>query len=128
MTGTARSEQRLERPRGLEERLRAGIEQGDVEALMGLYAFDASIEIVDQTTPPSSPRVLRGSTEIRRFYDDISCRDMEHRLEHVVLDSDRAGFLERCEYPEGPRVVVASTLELTDGAITRQVMVQSWDA
>jgi ketosteroid isomerase-like protein len=107
--------------------LQRGIERGDVEALMGLYADDATVEIVDQTTPPTTPRMLQSKKEIRAFYDDVSCRDMDHRLEHVIATEGGAAFLERCEYPGGPKVVVASTLELDDGRITRQVMVQSWD-
>jgi hypothetical protein len=108
--------------------LHRGIEQGDVEALIGLYTEDATVEIVDQTAPPTTPHVLEGAAAIRAFYDDISCRDMHHRLAQVVVDGSGAAFLERCEYPGGPKVVVASTIELTEGRISRQVMVQSWDA
>ncbi|MGI9538992.1 MAG: nuclear transport factor 2 family protein [Miltoncostaeaceae bacterium] len=108
--------------------LHRGIELGDVETLMGLYHADATIEIVDQTAPPSTPNVLSGTAAIRAFYDDISCRDMEHRLATVIVDDAGAAFLERCQYPGGPGVVVASTIELLDGRIARQVMVQSWDA
>lgn len=108
--------------------LRRGIENGDIEALIGLYAEDATLEIVDQTNPPSSPLVFSGRAEIRRLHDEISCRDMVHRLEQAIVGSDGAAYLERCEYPDGPGVVVASTLVLRDGAIVRQVLVQSWDA
>lgn len=115
-------------PADLEAVLRRGIERGDVEALTGAYAIDATLEVVDASAPPSAPRVLRGRAEIRRFHDDIACRDMVHRLDMVVVGAGAAAYLERCSYPDGTGVVVASTMELRGPVVARQVMVQSWDA
>jgi hypothetical protein len=38
-----------------------------------------------------------------------------------VAGVDRVTFREACEYPDGSRVVVATTLELREGKIFRQV-------
>jgi hypothetical protein len=36
-------------------------------------------------------------------------------------------FNEACEYPDGTRVLAATTLELQDSKIVQQVNVEAWD-
>jgi hypothetical protein len=43
-----------------------------------------------------------------------------HRVEGEVVGEDRVTFREACEYPDGDRVVVETTLEVRDGMIVRQ--------
>ncbi|MBF9066925.1 nuclear transport factor 2 family protein [Streptacidiphilus fuscans] len=109
--------------------LRRGIEGRDVSALRGLYADDAHMTVVDQRDQPSHPHEMTGTTAIGEFLDDVCSRDMEHRLEQVVVSADgsHAAYLEQCRYPDGTRVTSTSMLDLRDGRIAAQTSVQAWD-
>jgi len=109
------------------EALRRGIEQSDAGTLIGLYADDAELRIVNKNAPPSSPRELRGKEEIAGFLRDVCGRAMSHRVENEVVGEERAAFNETCEYPDGTRVLTATTLHLRGGKIARQVNVEAWD-
>ena len=105
------------------EALRRGVEQLDADVLIGLYADDAELRIVNRYTTPSSPRELRGKEEITEYLHDVCGRAMTHRIENEVVGAERAAFNEACEYPDGTRVLCAATLEVRQGKISRQVNV-----
>jgi hypothetical protein len=109
------------------EALRRAIEQSDAGLLMSFYADDAEVYTVNRNTPPSSPEVLRGKEAIAERFEDVCGRDMGHRIEREVIGKDRIAFNEACEYPDGTRVLAATTLELRDGKVVRQVSVEAWD-
>jgi ketosteroid isomerase-like protein len=109
------------------ERLRRGIEELDADLLTSLYAEDAEMVIVNRYTTPSSPKVLRGKDEITELLRDVCGRAMTHRVENEVVGEDRVAFNEACEYEDGTRVLAATTLEVRDGEIVRQVNVEAWD-
>jgi len=109
------------------EAFRQGIEERDATVLLDLYAEDAEIRIVDRTSPPSSPRVLRGRQEIAEYLTDVCARDMTHHLERVVSNADTAAYLESCRYADGTRVLCSAVLDLAGGRIVRQSGVQAWD-
>ena len=109
------------------EVLRRGIEGSNAEALIGLYADDAEMITVNKNTTPSSPRVLSGKEEIAGFLRDVCEREMAHRVEDEVVGESRIAFNEACEYPDGLKVLTATTLEVRDGKISRQVNVEAWD-
>ena len=109
------------------EALRRGVEQSDAEALIELYADDAEVRIVNRRTPPSSPHVLRGKEEIAGHLREGYGTEMEHRVENEVFADERVAFNIACRYPEGLRVLVATTLEVRDGRIAREVDVEAWD-
>lgn len=109
------------------EAMRRAIEQLDAEALVGLYADDAQIRIVNKNTTPSSPFELRGKEKITGYLRDVCGRTMTHRVEGEVVGEDRVAFNEACEYPDGTRVLAATMLDLRDGKIVRQVNVEAWD-
>jgi ketosteroid isomerase-like protein len=110
------------------EALRRGIEERDAEALLGLYADDAELRVVDRDNPPSNPRVVRGRAEIGEYLNDLCARDMTHRLERVVAAGTGAAFIQDCRYPDGTRVQCIAVLDLENGRIVRQSGVQAWDA
>jgi hypothetical protein len=115
-------------PGGLDfETLRRAIEERDTETVVGFYANDAELRIVNKNTTPSSPRVLSGKEEISEYLHDVCSREMTHRVEDEVVGENRVAFNEACEYPDGIRVLTAMTLELRDGEISRQVNVEAWD-
>jgi len=109
------------------EALRRGIEQLDADLLVNLYADDAELRIVNRHTTPSSPRELHGKESITEYLRDVCGRAMTHRVEREVVGEDRIAFNEVCEYPDGGRVLAATTLELQDGKIIQQVNVEAWD-
>jgi hypothetical protein len=103
------------------------IEERDASTQLAMYAPDAEISLADRLTQPGSPRILRGSGEIRGWIEDVCARDMTHRVGHRVSDERGAAFTEACRYPDGTNVLCATVLELQDGRIVRQVGVQAWD-
>ena len=109
------------------EALRRGIEDRDLEAIMGLFADDAELRLVDTAHPPSRPLELRGRAAIAGHYRDVCSRDMTHRIERLLLGRDCAAFTEVGRYPDGTRVVGATLLELREGRIAREVSVQARD-
>jgi ketosteroid isomerase-like protein len=109
------------------EALRRADEQNDVEALAGFYADDAEVCLVNKDNPPSSPLELHGREQIAEYLKDVCDRDIKHRIEREVVGEDRVAFNEACEYPDGTRVLAATTLEVVGGKISRQVTVEAWD-
>jgi ketosteroid isomerase-like protein len=109
------------------EAMRRAIEESDYEALVALYADDAEFRTVNKNSPPSSPMVLRGKEEISGMLRDVCGRAMAHRIEDEIVGENRVAFNEACEYPDGLKVLTASTLELRDGMIVRQTNIEAWD-
>ncbi len=109
------------------EALRRGIEGSDAEALIGLYADDAEMITINKNSTPSSPQVLSSKDEISGFLRDVGGREMTHRVENEIVGESRIAFNEACEYPDGLKVLAATTLEVRNGKISRQVNVEAWD-
>lgn len=108
--------------------LRRAVRSRDADALCGLYADDATIEIVDAANPPSAPRRLVGAGEIAAHLRDVYRRDMQHEVDVVALSPDALGYTVRCSYTGGGRVLCSSVAELRGGRIAREIIVQAWDA
>ena len=109
------------------EAMRRAIEESDYDALVALYADDAEFSTVNKNSTPSSPMVLRGKEEISELLRDVCGRAMAHHVEGEVVGENRVAFNEACEYPDGLKVLTASTLELRDGMIVRQTNIEAWD-
>ena len=107
--------------------LKRAIEGRDGTALAGFYAGDAVVRIIDRDNPPSKPRELKGKAAIASFYEDVCGRNMSHKLENGIADGDRIAFTQSCAYPDGTKVFCSAMLELKDGKIARQTVVQAWD-
>jgi ketosteroid isomerase-like protein len=108
--------------------LRRSVEGRDADAILGLYADDATIEIVDVANPPSSPRRLNGRAEIEAHLRDVYAREMSHEVDLVAQSGDALAYAVRCAYPDGTRVLCSAIGQLRDGRIVREVVVQAWDA
>jgi ketosteroid isomerase-like protein len=108
--------------------LRRAIEGRDAKALTALYADDALFRSIDQDNPPSKPRVLEGKHAIAAYYDDLCGRAMSHHVDSAVSDGESLSFTQTCTYPDGAKVFCAATLEIKDGKIVRQTVVQAWDS
>jgi hypothetical protein len=111
------------------EAMRLGIEGCDPEIVLGFYAEDARLSIVNAVTPRASPFELHGKAEIAKHLRATFGQEASHRVERdAAIDEDRVTFREACEYSDGGRVVVETTLEVRDGKIVRQVDVVASDA
>jgi hypothetical protein len=109
------------------EAMRRAIEESDYDALVALYADDAELRTVNKNSTPSSPQVLRGKEEISELLRDVCGRAMTHHVEDEIIGEDRVAFNEVCEYPDGIKVLTATTLELRNGMIFRQTNIEAWD-
>ena len=108
--------------RGLDfEALRHAIERCDPDLILGFYAEEANLSIVNADAPQASPFELSGKAEIAKYLRAAFSQETSHCVEEEVVGEDRVMFREACEYPDGGLVVVETTLEVHDGKIVRQV-------
>ena len=110
------------------EALRGAIERCDPELVLSFYTEDAQLSVVNAGSPQDSPFELRGKAEIAKYLRAVFGQVASHRVEREVVGKDRVTFREACEYPDGSRVLVETTLEVPDGKIVRQVDVVARDA
>jgi hypothetical protein len=104
------------------ETLRLGIESCDPDLLIDFYAEDARLSIVNAAAPHAAPFELRGKVEIVKHLRVVFGPETSHRVEReAAIGGDRTTFWEACDYPDGGRVRVETTLEVHDGKIVRQV-------
>jgi hypothetical protein len=109
--------------------LRHAIERSDPDLMLSFYAEDARLSIVNVHTPHASPFELRGKGEIAKHLRVAFGYEASHRVERDgAVGGDRVRFREACEYPDGGRIVVETSLEVLDGKIVRQVDVVESDA
>jgi pimeloyl-ACP methyl ester carboxylesterase len=94
--------------------------------LRRLGAFTRLIQL-DKRGTGLSDRVA-GKAAIVAYYDDVCSRAMTHSMESGVADGERLAFTQACACPDGTRVFCAAMIELAAGKITKQTVVQAWDA
>jgi hypothetical protein len=109
------------------KRLKRATEERDSATQLSMYAPDATVTISDRTAPPSTPRVLSGRDEIRAWIEDVTSRDMTHHVGHTVQDANGAAYTVSCRYPNGEQVICSTVMELAEGLIAKQSVVQAWD-
>ena len=115
--------------RGLDfEALRHAIERCEPDLILGFYSEEANLSIVNAQAQRSSPFELCGKAEIAKHLRAAFGQQASHRVEGEVVGEDRVTFREACEYSDGGRVVVETTLEVLDGKIVRQVDVVANEA
>src|SRR5215204_2664781 len=88
------------------ESLRHAIERCDPDLMLGFYAEDAELSIVNAEAQRNSPFELRGRMEIAKHLRVVFSQETSHRVEREVVGEDRVTFREACEYPDSSRVVV----------------------
>ena len=102
-------------------------EERDASTQLSMYGDDAVVTISDRTAPPSAPRVLTGREQITGWIEDLTGRDMTHRVGHTVSDGGGAAYVVNCRYPNGAQVLCSTVIELAEGRIVRQSVLQVWD-
>jgi SnoaL-like domain len=109
------------------ERFVRATEERDSSTQLSMYGPDATVTVNDPVTTPGAPRVLKGRDQIKGWIEEVASRDLSHAVGHAVEDEDGAAFTVACRYPDGTNVLCATVLELEDGSIGRQTVVQVWD-
>ncbi len=107
--------------------LKRAIEGRDARTMSGFYSENAELHIVDRDNPSSRPNTIVGKDAITSFFNDVCGRDMTHKLEQGVADDRHIAFTQSCAYPDGTKVLCSTMIELKDGKIARQTVVQAWD-
>jgi hypothetical protein len=108
--------------------LRHAIERCDPDLILGFYAEEANLSIVNAGAQRSPPFELCGKAEIAKHLRAAFGQETSHRVEREVIGEERVRFREECEYPDSSRVLVETTLEVRDGKIIRQVDVVTKNA
>ena len=108
--------------------LRHAIEGCDPDLVLGFYAEEANLSIVNAQAQRSSSFELCGKAEIAKHLRAAFGQETSHRVEREIVGEERVTFWEACEYPDGRRLVVETTLEVRDGKIVRQADVVARDA
>jgi hypothetical protein len=107
--------------------LKRAIETRDGRMLTGFYADDAVLRVIDRNNPPSRPREVKGKSAIGTFWDDICSRMMTHKVDTSIVEGNRLAFTQACTHPDGAKVFCIATVELKNGRIAQQTVVQAWD-
>ena len=107
--------------------IKKAIEGRDGKLLSSFYNDAAVVRVIDRNNPPSKPREIRGRAAISTFWDDSCSRAMTHKVDTTIANGDSLAFTQACSYPDGTKVFAAAVLELKNGRIARQTVVQAWD-
>jgi hypothetical protein len=109
------------------DRFTRAAEERDASTQLSMYGPEAVVTIADKISQPGAPRVLRTRGEIKTWLEEMYGRDMTHSVKHRVSDDAGAAYTQACRYPDGTNVLCASVIELDDGQISGQTVVQVWD-
>jgi hypothetical protein len=100
------------------EALRRAIERGDPDAMLEFYADDTVVSVLHGGAVSFE---VEGKAEVAKYLRAVHARSAIHRVASEVVSEVRIYFEEVCEYPDGVRTVVETSLEIREGKIARQV-------
>ena len=109
------------------DRFARAAEERDATTQLSMYGPHATVTIADKIVTAGDPRVLRTREEIKSWLEDTYGRDMTHTVRHRVKDETGAAYTQACRYPDGTNVLCATVIELDNGQISGQTVVQVWD-
>jgi hypothetical protein len=102
--------------------IREAIERKDPEALLGFYADDAQLRIVQEALPEGRAFELNGRAQIGRYLRAICDQDVACAVRgEAVYGEKSVAFVEACSYPNGRSISISTTLEVRAGLISRQI-------
>jgi hypothetical protein len=76
------------------EALRHAIERCDLDLMLGFYAADAELSIVNAGAPHGSPFELSGRAEIAKYLRAVFAQKLPHHVEREVVGEERVTFRE----------------------------------
>lgn len=101
--------------------LRDAIRGGDPDALLGFYAEDAELRVVNAALPRGASRKLKGKDQIAKYLRANRDGGASRKLKGGAVFGERGlAFVEECRYPDGGAVSVETMLEVEGGLIVRQ--------
>jgi SnoaL-like domain len=109
------------------DRFTRAAEDRDAATQLSMYGPDAVVTINNKISQPGAPSVLSTRKEIKAWLDDMYARDMTHKVQHRVQDETGAAYTQACRYPDGTNVICGTVIELDDGVISRQTVLEVWD-
>ena len=101
--------------------------RADLDLQIAAYADAAELRIVNPDNPPRLPRTLRGKSEIEAWIRSEPAQRIVVQVSNLIEDGERIAFTEVRRYSDGGHEIAASTAELYDGLITRQLTILVWD-
>jgi hypothetical protein len=90
-------------------------EGSDAVAQLGFYSDDAELRVVNADSPQGPAFELRGSAHIEKYLHAVCGRGMTCTVSGEELGVEIVSFIQKCEYPDGTRILVRTTLELGGG-------------
>jgi len=100
--------------------------RADLDLQIAAYADGAELRIVNPDNPPRLPRTLRGKSEIEAWLRSEPAQRVVVQVSNLIEDGERIAFTEVRRYSDGGHEIAASTAELYDGLITRQLTILVW--
>lgn len=100
------------------ETLRRAIERGEPDSMLEFYAEGAVVRVVDGGAVSFE---VEGRAEVAKYLRAVHARTAIHRVQNEVVAEWGIQFEESCKYPDGSSTVVATSLEVRGGEISRQV-------
>lgn len=108
--------------------LKRGHRERDPELLLGLYADDAELVVIDDEHPPSHPLVLEGPARIANYLRELCEGDIILEVGDEVVGGDRVALHVAFWYPDGTQALSSEVLDLDDdGRIRRETIVLAAD-
>ncbi|HSU36029.1 MAG TPA: hypothetical protein VLJ88_10245 [Propionibacteriaceae bacterium] len=101
--------------------------RADLDLQIAAYAEGAELRIVNPDNPPRLPRMLRGKSEIEAWLRGEPAQRVVVQVSNLIEDGERIAFTEVRRYSDGGYEIAASTADLYDGLITRQLTILVWD-
>jgi SnoaL-like domain len=109
------------------DRFTRAAEERDAATQLSMYGPDAVVTITNKISQPGAPRVLRTRDEIKDWLEDTYSREMTHKVKHRVHDDTGAAYTQACRYPDGTNVLCSTVIQLDDGVISDQSVLEVWD-
>ena len=101
--------------------------RADLDLQIAAYADAAKLRIINPDNPPRLPRTLEGKAQIEAWIRGEPAQRVVVQVSNLIENGERIAFTEVRRYSDGAHEIAASTAELRDGLIGRQLTILVWD-